>query len=96
MPKPNQTSTTKKMLERSIFLNMTSFVEVEIGQEAVLECRVDNVVSKYLVSMLEIINCTIQCCATWSGYISKRSPPPHTTRIDYFFRLHQYEESNFV
>ena len=55
LPKPNQTSTTKKMLERPIFLNMTSFVEVEIGQEAVLECRVDNLVSKYLVSMIEII-----------------------------------------
>ena len=57
MTKPNQTSTSKTMLKRSIFLNMASFVEVDVGQEAVLECRVDNMVSKYLVSLIEIKYC---------------------------------------
>jgi hypothetical protein len=40
-PGPNQISEKHKS-ERAAFLNMSGYVAVEAGQEAVLECRVEN------------------------------------------------------
>ena len=48
MPRVSHNSTEQGM---TMSLNMPSFVEVELGQEAVLECRVENLTSHHLVSI---------------------------------------------
>ena len=48
MPRVSHNSTEQGM---TMSLNMPSFVEVKLGQEAVLECRVENPTSHHLVSI---------------------------------------------
>ena len=45
---PNKTSSKHKS-SKPAFLNMSTFVVGEVGQEAVLECRVENLARQFMV-----------------------------------------------
>jgi hypothetical protein len=53
-PLPNQTKNYQEKFNTSssrlFFLNTSGFVEVEVGQEAVLNCRVKNLARQHTVS----------------------------------------------